>query len=208
MFYAHHSTPLDTTGFARWASNDNNEHTNTFECASCYLTLPHKIWVIIKSRNWIIDYRRDKVCFFFSPFYFGFFFWFSYFLLSSSFFFSCEGCFWLNAFVFLTIFSVVLVIIIIIIVIEWTGIFVFYPSSFDYYESLSLLSFFRVFFCTANLKLLRFLAFVGSLFKLVVKQSETKGSKHCAKKGALMEGKRRLLSKCYSRSQMSQCLSY
>lgn len=64
------------------------------------------------------------------------------------------------------------------------------------------------FFCTVNLKLLRFLAFVGSLFKLVVKQSETKGSKHCAKKGALMEGKRRLLSKCYSRSQMSQCLSY
>lgn len=91
MFYAHHSTPLDTTGFACWASNDNNEHTNTFECASCYLTLPHKIWVIIKSRNWIIDYRRDKVCFFFSPFYFLFLFFlvFLFFTFIFVFFFVC-----------------------------------------------------------------------------------------------------------------------
>lgn len=153
MFYAHHSTPLDTTGFACWASNDNNEHTNTFECASCYLTLPHKIWVIIKSRNWIIDYRRDKVCFFFSPFYFLFLFFFGF----PIFYFHLR--FFLVWGLFLTIFSVVLVIIIIIIVIEWTGIFVFYPSSFDYYESLSLLSFFRVFFLHSQLKAFAFFGF-------------------------------------------------
>lgn len=96
MFYAHHSTPLDTTGFACWASNDNNEHTNTFECASCYLTLPHKIWVIIKSRNWIIDYRRDKVCFFFSPFYFLFLFFlvFLFFTFIFVFFFVWGLCSW------------------------------------------------------------------------------------------------------------------